>query len=1041
MAAKRAIVKAGIGAMFVVAALGACGGDDGGGDDTRSGSIAGQVRIGGPVVGATVKVAQLSTTDATGSVVQELGTTTTDETGRYQLDVANRNGLFLVEASGGRYSEPESGEPIELDATATVRTLHHLDLFESRTDAMVSPIGHLVEAMARGYLADGRAGNLEDALAAVAPHLNTHFGNVDWEFAVPADLSIPAASPTEPVRAAFVLGAWGVMAEDLALETESSRQDVNSYALMVAWAEDLRAGPFDAPTTASSPGAFDGNDRNVQGGGVQIGTCPPVTDCTETDPSCPLAVCRMPLCDLWAGTPRARFGGEMRKFIQSAKNGTGLDGADTLSIADAMANNTDELLFGTTCRSSLDQLAPSISWDPVPEDGAYVRATITVRITAVDDIDMTPVAGFTDHPDTDGDPTNAVAVASIDTTGTTVGPLTVTATAHDLANNIQMSMRTFQIDNVVPELAVDDAGWYVRDLGGGQTEWWTAAASPTVVGTVSDDSPVSVRAFVGATPVGDPATVTGTGWSLTLPAGTIQPAGTDVAFLATDAAGNTTQIVERLRIDNTPPSLAVNPSPVKTEQAESAPTYTILIGSPVEFTYNYEHNGTSFDLATTASCPTIAKRVELLVPNPNYVESEIGGDDGGRNPIRYKLTASDDGIGVDLAESEYRVLRQPGDTVVLNWTPLPAGTTMGTATDYVLPLYATLLPDLRTTEGQYDVEVRVRDFLGRATTVSRCWTHKILGPALKTSSVTAASGTMSSLGLSSTTLAPPSGSLVDDVAAKFMSDTSLGASLIEMTVQNGTVQQGYVTVNLTASGATTQQSYRVGNAILSTSAGGDCDVDESLCNPPSTAQPAYNPNPEVLVPGSQPAGSIKVRMFALNTDGTVGAEVDVCPASMGCATDSAVNVYEFAVAGRGSPNQPPKKYLIAVMTGPVLAFRPGPPTTPWTGAYTDTTISGIRLSGQTLPTSTGCIASHVQVGGPLDGHLLCDQRATIRPYRVSKHLKLSMNGDTSVTWFGSASATLPSMSLGPVPQLPATDPGGPALWDRSESAFPNNYAP
>ena len=135
------------------------------------------------------------------------GTVTTDASGRYGLDVGLLNGLFLVEAAGGSYVEPTMGEMIALDAASTVRTLQHLPLLAVRTDALVSPVGHLTHALAQALLEAGQAGpdaRLEDAHAMAAEHLDRHFGDVTWESAVPANTSVPAPARPVQIRTASV---------------------------------------------------------------------------------------------------------------------------------------------------------------------------------------------------------------------------------------------------------------------------------------------------------------------------------------------------------------------------------------------------------------------------------------------------------------------------------------------------------------------------------------------------------------------------------------------------------------------------------------------------------------------------------------------------------------------------------------------------------------------------------------------------------------------------------------------------------------------
>jgi len=998
-------------------------GDDGGPPGGHGGMLAGQVVLAGPVANATVTVSQVSIDDASASIVADAGTATTDATGRFEVDVGELNGLFLIEAAGGEYTEPESGELIELDRTASIRTFQHLDLFASRTDALVSPIGHLTEAMARGYLAAGRSPDIDDALATVKPHLDAHFGNVDWERAAPAALDAPAASPTEPVRAAFVLGAWTVLAEDLAVVAEASRQEVNSYALMVRWAEDLANGPFDASADA---GAFDGNDANARGGGLQVGACPPVDPGCTAPSGCALGACRA-LCDLYAGTPRALLGGEMVKLMRSGRNHTGLSDLDLLPVANAISDNADPFLFGGTCSDELDQLPPTLMFDGVtPAEGAYVRHAITVHVVAVDDTDLSPVAGFlAPLADMDGDPSNSIAEATIDTTAGPDGPFTVVATATDRSNNMAMAMRSFAVDNTPPSITVASTGFLVDG-----SQWWSDAAAPNIGGTVNDAAPVTVRARIGATPIAT-AIVTGTTWSLTIPTGAIAAIGDDVVFEATDAAGNTRQVVQRLRIDSTPPTLVVNASPVKTETADAV---TFPAG-PYDFVVTHVHGGTTYDLATTAGCPSVAKYAHLLFPSPPYT-AENGGPTGGKNPIQYNLTASDDGIGLDLAGSQYRVIQDATGAVVQSWTAMPAGTSLGDATDYAVPLYGGITA-LTTTEGQYTVELRVRDRFGRTSSTSRCWTHQLLAPPLKASTpVTAATAGMSRLGLSSTTLAAPSGSLVDDVAAKLLNDDSPGAALTELTVWNGTELPVYLTTTLTpASTVTVQQSFVLRNAkynVTAPSGNTNCATNPSACTAPASQATYTSP----LSAATPVAVSMSIRVYAVASDGSLGAELLPCSAAAGCAT--AGTTYEFLLPGRDPSalhNQPPKRYLIATMSGRIPALRPVDTAHMANPPFLDTSVSSpaVEITGIVGSSSTGCTTITTVIVNGIETER-CSERASVRPYRASTQLKLTTSGTTTTSYGSAATTALATRTVVNNGVLAAG-----YVWNTLEGALPPSY--
>jgi hypothetical protein len=1034
-------------AALLAATLAACGGDDGPGPTDQSGRLEGQVIIAGteagagPLVGATVTISQIDENSPTGAVRTVAGTVTTDAGGRYGLDVGLLNGLFLVEAAGGSYVEPASGETIALDAAASIRTLHHLPLLAVRTDALVSPVGHLTHALAQALLDAGATGipaadaRLDDAHAVAADHLDRHFGDVQWESVVPANPGVPAPSPTEPVRAAFVLAGWPILAADLASAASASVQEVNTFSLMNAWADDLAAGPF--------PGAFDGNDGNEQGGGLLLGACPPYADvtCDENLAMCPIGACRN-ACDLYAGTPRAYFGGAVSKFIRSTSNNTGLGDADTLPVARAIADNPDELLFGAACRDNLDRTPPTITFEaPTPAAGAVVRQMQTVTARALDDTDGTPprisLAGPTGPlPDADGIPDNEIASTTLDTaaitTATGDGSYTVTASAADISGNAATLDRTFIIDNTAPTLTVSQTGFFVRSTGGGGQDWWTANAAPTVSGTVDDANIARVDALLGATVVGTiPLTPGTTDWTLTINPGTVTLPGVDIAFVAVDAAGNSGQLIRRLRLDATPPALTINPSPVRSEQTDTISYAPATVVPAQEYLSTHTHPTSGPDLAASMSptCASVTKHISLLGNVSGAYISELGGAVAGRNPIRFNLTANDDGVGLDLTRSRFRVVHRTTGAVALDWTPMPNATTVGTATSYAVDMLGfaigaslPVIPTLMTTEGIYDVRLEAYDQLGRLTGADRCWDHHIIAPALRTvSTVTAATGGMSSLGLTTASLAA-SGSN-GNLAAKFMQPTSIGASLIELRVDNPSQHTAYVTVSLgTLPTVAVSNQFALGNLITTDAAwtipiaNRKCSLGGTVCNVLSTVT-YLSPVESDNIPGSL----MHVRLYDVST-GMV--EVAPCTIAEGCATSG--TTYEFRLVGRAASlleNSPPRKFLVAVMTGPVLNFQPTNAAQPSVGPFTDTSgISGV-LGGVTgIDRCTSILLD-------ANAESYCARRGNYSSYRAAE--ALSYNPLENVAMSAASAPTAPQVPAAPFanPSLPGETPA----WTTNEN--------
>jgi hypothetical protein len=91
--------------------------------------------------------------------------------------------------------------------------------------------------------------------------------------------------------------------------------------------------------TGTLAGQVDGN-APTSGSGLQVAVCPPVSCCDAQPPGgCALGSCR-PLCDRYAGTPRALIAGEMTKVIRSAAlNHTDLVTGDILAVARGTADD------------------------------------------------------------------------------------------------------------------------------------------------------------------------------------------------------------------------------------------------------------------------------------------------------------------------------------------------------------------------------------------------------------------------------------------------------------------------------------------------------------------------------------------------------------------------------------------------------------------------------------------------------------------------------------------------------------------------------
>lgn len=1019
-------------AVLLVATLASCSQPE---NPDINGYVGGRVLL-APGVGlahAHIEIDQLQLYDGKAEVRKHVGATETDDQGFFPaVPTSSVNGLLLFDVSGGTFSELVTGARIQLDATTHMKALHWLDPFQDRgSDIFITPVHALVEARFRFKMREHN-----DTIKAVAEaydHINAHFGKVDWETVVPADLSKPATSPIDEVRASFVLGGFALLADDLRAASESTPQVVNITTLLAAVEQDI------------SDQLLDGNDSNNRAprSGLQVGDCAPAAaSCEAATSECVLGACR-PLCDLFVNSYRSYLAGDVSKFIgsqvsSSVWNKTGLSTQDARTLIDGIARNMDPDLFAPdACFETADRTPPSIGWDTryddrLVQDGDLVRGAISIRIVATDDTDLVPKASF-ELPvkDTDGDPTNSIAVASVDSRAAVGsggdGTLTITAHAMDSAGNIATSKRTFQVDNTPPEVAFLPTGLIVDNA----SVWWTDSDHPVLHGTVSDPHIDRVEIVLGGQVVAT-AAITGTAWTATLPDHAL--AGTDniVTIRAVDSVGNATSRTQTVRVDATPPIATVASSPVFDEINSTFQFVDDANGSRA----NHIPHGTPVELATTESCPTLHKYVHLLSqPGPNGTHSVLGSA-GELNPLNFNVVMSDDGVGLDVATAEYRVGILNGAAVnfLTGWLPLTGGVVQGTnTTRFVLPLYrdgARGLPALGNTRGEYHIELRVRDRFGRAGTTARCWQHEILAPPTRaTNEATGANiqGTPAYRrpdSLFSTRL-DPNEALGEraDFSTKFLNSTAEGGAVWSNKFKNYLDAPIFVTVQVSKdAAATVSRQFVIRSTLVNpTAASTSCGTQPCLI-----AQPAIEYT-------SQPSNSTQtvlkstIRVFDVSAG---RAEISPCS---GCTNDADAQVFQFRIPPRSeAAGSSPHEYEIVtvlqtglpsgqgtnVTLAPVDGNQPDSDPSPYTEVAVSSTVpndsqgSGTTSFSSTItgkligPPSTSLVCIEQDNDS---GEFICLKKARRQRYRALKSVTyaLTINSVINTSYATSATAQLP----------------------------------
>ncbi len=233
-------------AFAALALAAACAGDDAPPTDT-GGKVGGQVlmSLDGPLVGAQVSIDHLEYLGDRIEVRNHLGDLTTDAAGHFEIPTNLSSGYFLIKTRGGQFRDFLSDQTITLDPADEFSALLYTDLGEKLTTGLVTPISHLALRLIETRTEANADGSLVDSYNLVTEHLDAHFGGVPWERVAPADLTRTAASPTNEIRAAFVLAAWSLLARNVATAAGAHRVPVGRIGsgATTAYEGDFRAMP------------------------------------------------------------------------------------------------------------------------------------------------------------------------------------------------------------------------------------------------------------------------------------------------------------------------------------------------------------------------------------------------------------------------------------------------------------------------------------------------------------------------------------------------------------------------------------------------------------------------------------------------------------------------------------------------------------------------------------------------------------------------------------------------------------------------------
>lgn len=909
----------------------------------------------------------------------------TDDHGHFLIDGRQLSGQYRLTFRGGEFTNPGTGQVVRLDPTDELVTYVDVPIGTRRDDHLISLASVITARVAEERFANGADERFGVSLDWARPHVDAYLGDVAWEYVEPADLTRRAASPTEAVRAAWLLGAVDLVARDMAASARASASEVNVHRLLQAWSLDLAAA--DTPT-------FDGNDHDARGGGLRLGSeCPaPDAGCVEP-PGCATGAC-LPPCELYSGSARVKLAEALLTYAHQVAPTTGLPDSDALATARALEAIDDPVLFKAgTCIEDLDRLGPRITFELPEATTTDVAGMLTVRVVADDALDDAPRVWLERDnatlPDADGDSDNDHATATLDT-GTAGTTLTITARAVDVAGNETMLAKTWTVDNDAPLLTVDPAGFF----DDGQSWWIRPIGMPLVVptgphltATVVDAHLRDLRARIAGTDIAT-ATVSGDTWDLALPDGTVAGlAPVSVEIIARDHAGNTTSLIRVLRRDDRPPVLTMLGTSVRDESSDVVTLTPHSVGNVVDdIAITHNHGGAKVALGAATACdaaaPTVHKYGYLLDDaRPPYV-LEIDPDpaEDSPNPVRWAFALVDDGVGVDPSTVQYSVRDVDASVVLLDWTAAPTN-----GSGYEVKLYrsaggGSAIPAVGR-DGRFEIAMRGRDRLGREVQTARCWNHHVLpAPLLFDAAGVATTGptgagkfALRDLSLASTSY--PIGALV-------LNDGAGGTGLMEYVVWNPASEAVFLTIDLTKpTGGTyaktyTKDRWAFSDVATNISCGNDPDIyDSSL---PGCERVTANPGPGNTVLFSASGGTNPVWGVRIWEELGPLSYVELAPCA-GCSSTSPIG-NQVRVTVRLPPRAPPvggqsvapRKFRVMAVAKTVVELRPE-----GASPYTEFTAGGVQLTGQIQQQSTGC--THYQRIGIT---WRCTNRRTYTQYRA-----------------------------------------------------------
>jgi hypothetical protein len=303
------------------------------------GVLTGTVMLGLPVSGAEVRVWRLDL-DGQRRDPRPVAETTTDDAGRFRVELGATFGNLLVETTGGQARELWASEPIDLDAADQLVAVLPLYVPLAEREIVISPFTTVAAALAERRLSLGEDSVYHEAMQRAQAMLGQHLGDIDITDTPAHPIGEPASQLTARVRHGLALGALSLLAGRMADVAGASVRGVNTMILTHALVADA----------SSETPRLDGIGPE---GPIELGQCQPQPDCPD---------CR-PLCRLSADTLRIDLAETLAfHLVGSMVDGTGLLFGDVAGLADDIAAGVEPLLFGDVAPGAIrDDQGPLVS--------------------------------------------------------------------------------------------------------------------------------------------------------------------------------------------------------------------------------------------------------------------------------------------------------------------------------------------------------------------------------------------------------------------------------------------------------------------------------------------------------------------------------------------------------------------------------------------------------------------------------------------------------------------------------------------------------